>query len=100
MKFTIVIASLLAFAKADEFNKQQKAQIAQSIAQTEAQFDDQNIDEQLKVFHQDDGNASDDDEAENDDDDDNLLQKGQEGVDKHEEQESDADDQSDGADDS
>lgn len=55
MKFTIVIASLLAFAAADGFNKQQKAQIAQSIAQTEAQFEDQNIDEQLKVFHQDDG---------------------------------------------
>ena len=40
MKYTIVIASLLALTSADEFNKQQKAQIAQSIAQTESQFDD------------------------------------------------------------
>ena len=67
MKFTIAIAALAAVVLADPSIHTGSTQ---SIAQSESQFDNQELAEELSIFHQTEENASEDDI---DDDDDNTM---------------------------
>ena len=60
MKFTFAVAAIVAMVSADE-----PTQTSMSAAEINNQYESENLDEQLKVFHQDgaDNSGEDDDEA-------------------------------------